>query len=274
MGRATQKRSVVQMSAAGSRRGIDWVIGEEPLEIQLGGEPYAITMRTPGDDFELVHGFLFAEGIIARPDQVRRLSYRGGVAADGTRSYNVIDATLAAGVAPPTRTRNVYTSSSCGVCGTSSIESVERLSAFDPSLDEARVSVGDLLGLADQSRANQRLFDKTGGVHASALFSVAHETPRLVCLREDVGRHNAVDKLVGRALQRGELPLAQTVLQLSGRVSFELVQKAHLAGIPIVSAVGAPSALALDLAERAGITVAGFARGGRVNVYTHPGRIH
>lgn len=261
------------MNAAGHKRHIDWVIGEEPLEIQLGGEPYAVTMRTPGDDFELVHGFLFAEGIITDAQQVRRLSYRGGVSADGTRSYNVIDATLAAGVAPPPRTRNVYTSSSCGVCGTSTIESVERPSAYDPSQDTASLSVGDLLRLGQTSRAGQRLFDKTGGVHAAALFSVATDAPRLIGLREDVGRHNAVDKLVGRALQRGELPLRETVLQLSGRISFELVQKAHLAGIPIVSAVGAPSALALDLAEQAGITVAGFARGGRVNVYTRSERI-
>lgn len=261
------------MSATGSRRLIDWVIGEEPLEIQLGGEPYAVTMRTPGHDFELVNGFLFSEGIISHGDQVRRLSYRGGVAADGTRDYNVLDATLTDGLAPPPRTRNVYTSSSCGVCGTSSMESVERASVYDPSLDTASVAAADLLKLGEQALQQQRLFAKTGGVHAAAIFSLSGGQPELVSVREDVGRHNAVDKLVGRALQRAELPLAQTVLQLSGRVSFELVQKAHLAGIPIVSAVGAPSALALDLAERAGITVAGFARDGRVNVYTRPERI-
>lgn len=270
MVRAAKRRPVQRVSRDGSTTRTDVLAGEEPLEIQLHGAPYSVTMRTPGDDFDLVFGFLYSEQIIARPEDVVTLSYRGGVDPDGSRSYNVIDATLAPGVGIPERSRAVYTSSSCGVCGTASMEAIERLSAFDVAADPGRVGLDVLLGLPERLRAAQTLFGRTGGVHASGLFTPEGE---LVCAREDVGRHNALDKVVGWALREGRLPLAGHVLQVSGRLSFELVQKAHLAGLPVLTAVGAPSALAVEVAEQAGITAVGFMRSEGCNVYSHPERI-
>lgn len=249
---------------------------EEPLQIRLrsaAGEArdLSVTMRTPGDDFDLVAGFLVGEAIVADRGQLSSMRYCAGTDEAGEQTFNVIDATLAPGVAlPPMRVeRLVTTTSACGICGTTSIADVVR-TAPQRAPDPLVVDLATVLGLPERLQADQTLFSRTGGVHAAGLFSATGE---LLCLREDVGRHNAVDKVIGWALRWGRLPLTGTVLQVSGRASFELVQKAHLAGIPVLAAVGAPSSLALELADTAGLTVVGFSRGSSANVYTHPERI-
>lgn len=276
MGRLTASRRVTRITLDGvNRQRPDAVAVEEPLEIRVAGSPLSVTMRTPGHDVELAAGFLVSEGVIHRGDQFSRAIHCGGPGTGGEdgNTYNVLDLTLAPGVALPSPDipRNFYTTSSCGVCGTASIEAVEKVSSYDVAEDGIRVGAVDLAAYPDRLREGQKVFAKTGGLHAAALFDV--ETGALLVVREDVGRHNAVDKVVGWALLNDRLPLRGTVLQVSGRVSFELVQKAVMAGIPILSAVSAPSSLAIELAERAGLTVAGFVRGGSMNVYTRPDRI-
>lgn len=250
----------------------DVLAGEEPLEIRLGSKSFSVTMRTPGDDFDLVAGFLVSEGIVWEPGQLLSLRYCAGVDDNGEQTFNVVEAQLRPDVQLPDTTmeRHIYTSSSCGICGTASIDAVRKSAHYSVHDDAAKVSLGTLAGMPDRLRESQKLFDRTGGVHAAGLFSMDGE---LLCLREDVGRHNAVDKVVGWALREGRLPLSGTVLQVSGRASFELVQKAQLAGIPMLAAVSAPSSLAADLAEESGITLVGFSRGTSLNCYTHPGRI-
>jgi FdhD protein len=245
----------------------DTVAAEEPLEIRLSGTPLAVTMRTPGDDFDLVHGFLVTEGVIGSADDVLGLRYCDSVDPDGRNTYNVVDVDLAAGVEPPDTAldRNFYTSSSCGVCGKASIEAIRTRTRYDVAGDPVRVGLATLLALPDRLRAAQQVFDKTGGLHAAGLFTAEGE---MVALREDVGRHNAVDKVVGDAVRRGRLPLAGHVLVVSGRASFELTQKAAMAGIPVLAAVSAPSSLAVELAADVGITLVGFLRGDGCNVYT------
>ncbi|WP_043600515.1 formate dehydrogenase accessory sulfurtransferase FdhD [Cellulomonas flavigena] len=276
--RVTRRRRVQRMGASGLVRDrADLLAGEEPLEIRVHGQPFTVTMRTPGDDVDLVTGFLVSEGVVRSSQDLRSIARRGGVTPAGEPDDNVVDVRLAVGVAPPARElhRHVYTSSSCGVCGTSSIEAVRKVSAHDPRTDDVAVRVHHLLALPGRLRERQTTFDRTGGVHAAGLFLPAAEgEPRLACLREDVGRHNAVDKVVGWAVRAGLLPLRGAVLQLSGRVSFELVQKAAMAGVPVVSAVSAPSALAVELGEELGVTVIGFNRGDTLNVYSHAHRIH
>jgi FdhD protein len=244
---------------------------EEPLEIRLDGTPFQVTMRTPGSDVELVHGLLVAEQVISEAGQVVLARYCDGAGPDGLNTYNVLDVTLGPGAARPEPglQRNVLTSSACGVCGVASIEQVTRRSPYllDPDL---RVPAGMLAGAPDLLREQQRTFARTGGLHAAGLLDVAGG---MRCVREDVGRHNAVDKVIGWAVQQGRLPLSSTVLCVSGRASFELTQKAVLAGIPILVAVSAPSSLAVELAEQAGLTLVGFARGDQMNVYTHPERV-
>lgn len=276
MGRLTASRRVTRITLDGvNRQRPDAIAVEEPLEIRVAGSPLSVTMRTPGHDVELAAGFLVSEGVIHRGDQFSRAIHCGGPGTGGEdgNTYNVLDLTLAPGVALPSPdiARNFYTTSSCGVCGTASIEAVEKVSSYDVAEDGIRVEAVDLAAYPDRLREGQKVFAKTGGLHAAALFDV--ETGALLVVREDVGRHNAVDKVVGWALLDDRLPLRGTVLQVSGRVSFELVQKAVMAGIPILSAVSAPSSLAIELAERAGLTVAGFVRGGSMNVYTRPDRI-
>jgi len=272
MGRVTQRRRVTTVHADGSSSKVDLIAAEEPLELRLGGESFTVTMRTPGHDFELVAGFLVAEGIIRSREELRSLRYCAGTDELGNQTYNVIDAELDPSLPPISllRTRNVLTTSACGICGTTSIDAVEKTI---PSREQAllQLDTDTLLSLPDRMRAAQQLFRKTGGVHAAALFDA---TGTLLSLREDVGRHNAVDKVVGWALTQGLLPLTGTVLQVSGRASFELVQKAALAGIEMLAAVGAPSSLAVDLAERSGLTLAGFSRGRSINLYTHPERVN
>jgi FdhD protein len=250
----------------------DTVAAEEPLEIRLRGRPLAVTMRTPGHDFDLVHGFLTTEGVIGASDDVAGLRYCDGVDDEGRNTYNVVDVDLADGVEPPDTAldRNFYTSSSCGVCGKASIDAIRTRTRYDVAADPLRLPLATLLALPDRLRAAQQVFDKTGGLHAAGLFTADGE---LVALREDVGRHNAVDKVVGDAVREGRLPLAGHVLMVSGRASFELTQKAAMAGIPVLAAVSAPSSLAVELARDTGITLVGFLRGDGCNVYTCTERI-
>ncbi|MBM7471231.1 FdhD protein [Subtercola frigoramans] len=251
----------------------DLLAVEEPLEIRVGGRALAITMRTPGHDFELAAGFLVSEGVVSAHDEYSGARYCAGVNDDGENTFNVLDITLGPGVAPPDPSleRNFYTTSSCGLCGKASIDAVRTLSKFDVSDDPLRLDAALLAEFPDRLRARQETFEKTGGLHAAALFDGT--TGELLVLREDVGRHNAVDKVVGWALTEGLLPLRGTVLMVSGRASFELTQKASMAGIPVLAAVSAPSSLAAELGHELGMTVVGFLRGSSMVVYSAPERI-
>ncbi|WP_222856522.1 formate dehydrogenase accessory sulfurtransferase FdhD, partial [Microbacterium trichothecenolyticum] len=276
------------------RRRPDTLAVEEPLEIRVAGEPLTVTMRTPGHDIELAAGFLVSEGVISAPADLRSAIHCGGpgtgsvastallsigvgpavpTASSSENTYNVLDLSLAPEVAPLVTdiARNFYTTSSCGVCGTASIEAIQKQSRYDVAADAAAVDATLLMALPDALRAGQQVFDKTGGLHAAALFDAG--SGELLVLREDVGRHNAVDKVIGWAVLEDRLPLTGTVLQVSGRASFELVQKAIMAGIPALSAVSAPSSLAVELATASGLTLVGFSRGSSLNVYSRPDRI-
>ncbi|MGV9194476.1 formate dehydrogenase accessory sulfurtransferase FdhD [Microbacterium sp. MC2] len=301
MGRITARAPVVKISTGGaSRRRADTLAVEEPLEIRVGGAPLTVTMRTPGHDVELAAGFLVSEGVLTHAGQFASAIHCGGPGTGGTpatavdaggaapgtaslqvlgtaagegNTYNVLDVTLAAGVALPASdlARNFYTTSSCGVCGKASIEAVATVSAFDLSADDTVVDPALLVDLPERLRSEQRVFDKTGGLHAAGLFDLA--TGELLVVREDVGRHNAVDKVVGWAVLGDRLPLRGTALMVSGRASFELAQKAVMAGIPMLTAVSAPSSLAVELAAGAGLTLVGFLRGDTMNVYAGAERL-
>lgn len=271
MSRLTQISKVTTLGVDGTvRRREDVLAAEEPLEVRIGDEPFSVTMRTPGADFDLVGGFLVSEGVIAAAEELISLRFCAGEDEDGKQTFNVVQAQLRPDVQLPDLHRHVYTTSSCGICGTASIDAVRKSSRFHPEQDPASFELDTLLGLPEQLRSGQRIFDKTGGVHAAGLYRATGE---LLCLREDVGRHNAVDKVVGWALREGLLPLRGTVLQVSGRASFELVQKAAMAGIPLLSAVSAPSSLAVQLAKETGVTLIGFNRGKSLNVYAGPERV-
>lgn len=276
MGRLIQRVKATKIDIAGERRVLreEALAVEEPLEIRLGHDSFSVTMRTPGDDFDLVAGFLVAEGIIFEPDQLISLRFCAGEDENGVQTFNVVEAQLRPDVALPgaAAQRHVTTTSACGICGTASIDAVRKSSHMPvvappgaPLIDAAVLAT-----LPDVLREQQKLFEKTGGVHAAGLFAADGE---LLSLREDVGRHNAVDKVIGAAFRDKQLPLADTILQVSGRASFELVQKAAMAGIPILAAVSAPSSLAVELAKEAGVTLVGFSRGNTLNVYTHPDRV-
>jgi FdhD protein len=245
---------------------------EEPMEIRAGGpgqEPasVAVTMRTPGHDFELAVGFLAGEGLIRSRDEVASVRYCD-LPPDEPQLYNVVSVFLTRPFEPAGAERRFYTTSSCGICGKASLDQVEVHCAAIPPGPPLPASV--VVSLPDALRAAQRIFEQTGGLHAAGLFE---RTGRVIAVREDVGRHNAVDKLVGRALLAGELPLSDGVLMVSGRVSFELVQKAAVAGLPVLCAVSAPSSLAVEAAARLGLAVVGFVRGRGFNVYSHPERL-
>ncbi|MFJ2862480.1 formate dehydrogenase accessory sulfurtransferase FdhD [Kitasatospora sp. NPDC087314] len=272
MGRVTVPRRVLRLRGGVPSHRPDTLAAEEPMEIRVGGRPLTVTMRTPGGDFDLAAGFLVSEGVLHRADEVAGIRYCAGATADGGNTYNVVDVALAPGVATPDASleRNFYTTSSCGLCGKASLDAVRTTAAWTVAEDRLRVSPHLLSALPERLRAAQKVFDSTGGLHAAGLFDA---DGRLLCLREDVGRHNAVDKVVGHALREGLLPLRETVLMVSGRASFELVQKAVMAGIPLLAAVSAPSSLAVDLAEESGLTLVGFLRGDSMNVYTGADRI-
>jgi FdhD protein len=280
MGRITARKPVVKITiGVGQTRRPDTLAVEEPLEIRVAGTPLVVTMRTPGHDVELAAGFLVSEGVISSGEHFRSAIHCGGPGTGGPlagtteNTYNVLDVALAAGVPLPSPdlARNFYTTSSCGLCGKASIEAVETVSVYDVAADDTAVDAEALARLPDLLRARQEVFDKTGGLHAAALFDAV--TGELLVLREDVGRHNAVDKVIGWAVLENRLPLRGTVLQVSGRASFELVQKAVMAGIPILAAVSAPSSLAVDLAEASGLTLVGFLRGASMNVYSRADRV-
>ena len=274
MGRITARRTVTRITIGDGRTTREDVLAvEEPLEIRVGGKAMTITMRTPGHDFDLAAGFLVTEGVIAHSHQLGAIRYCAGGQVDGENTYNVLDVSLAAGVPlpDPSLERNFFMTSSCGICGKASIDAVRTLSAHPVGADPLRVPAELLATLPDRLREGQDVFDKTGGLHAAALFDGT--TGELLVLREDVGRHNAVDKVIGWATKEGLLPLSGLVLMVSGRASFELVQKASMAGIPILAAVSAPSSLAIELAEEVGMTVVGFLRGPSMVVYSGDQRI-
>ncbi|MGB9033209.1 MAG: formate dehydrogenase accessory sulfurtransferase FdhD [Paeniglutamicibacter sp.] len=273
MGRKIVRRRITRATLDGARIAREEKLAvEEPLEIRFNGTSFTTSMRTPGDDFDMVAGFLLAEGLISRTEHLVSMRYCAGTDEDGNQTFNVIDVQLGFGAQAPdmSAARNVVTSSACGICGTNSIDEVTKKSSYP--LDPARghLPVQTLLKMPDTLRDAQELFSATGGVHAAGLFTTAGE---LLVLREDVGRHNAVDKVVGAALREHKLPLHDCVLQVSGRASFELVQKAAMAGIPVLSAVSAPSSLAVELADETGLTLAAFSRGSTVNIYTHADRV-
>jgi FdhD protein len=257
----------------------DAVAIEEPLEIRMEYGPAAnrritnvsVTMRTPGNDSELASGFLFTEGIIKQAADIQNVDHCFIACAENKE--NVIQVTLADNVIPHLQNaeRNFYTTSSCGVCGKGSINAIRTVSSYDANIPDSNSIDNDVLtSLPDILAQHQKIFADTGGLHASALFTIQGE---LLLVREDVGRHNALDKLIGAALNRGMLPLNNLVLLLSGRISFELVQKAVMAGVNIIAAVGAPSSLAVHLAQEFNITLAGFLRGQRFNIYTAQQRV-
>ncbi len=247
---------------------------EEPLEIRLVArgrhQTVAVTMRTPGADFELAVGFLFAEGVIAGRDDVRRMTYCTDPDVDGDQRHNIVNVELA-GAAPDLRSleRHFFTTSACGVCGRATLDALE-LRGCAAATGGPHVPVDVLYALPERLRGAQSLFEATGGLHAAGLFDATGE---LVAIREDVGRHNALDKLVGWAVLQGRVPLAEHVLLASGRTSYEILQKAIVAGLPMVCGISAPSSLAVDLAERFGVTLVGFLRERRCNVYAHAGRV-
>lgn len=272
MSRLTARRPVLRIEGANRRRVQDTLAAEEPLELRVDGRALSVTMRTPGHDVELAHGFLLTEGVIGGPSDVFAARYCDSVDDSGRNTYNVLDVALGPGVAPPDvgLERNFYTTSSCGVCGKAALDAVRLSTRFPPADDPVTVSAATLSTLPDALRTAQRIFASTGGLHAAGLFTADGE---LLVAREDVGRHNAVDKTLGRALLDGRVPAAGTVLMVSGRASFELVQKAGMAGVPVLAAVSAPSSLAVELAVELGMTLVGFLRGTTMNVYAGTQRI-
>ena len=251
----------------------DMLAVEEPLEMRVNGRSLAVTMRTPGNDFDLAAGFLVSEGIIAEGAHFSAARYCAGATVDGENTYNVLDVTLAPGVAAPDPSleRNFLTNSSCGLCGKASIDAVRTKSRFSIDADDLRVDAELLVSLPDKLREHQAVFEKTGGLHAAALFDGT--TGELLVAREDVGRHNAVDKVIGWAVKENRLPLSGTVLRVSSRGSFELAQKAMMAGIPVLAAVSAPSSLAAEFATEVGMTLVGFLRGRSMVIYSGAERI-
>ena len=272
MGRVTARRRAHHLTADHAVTRAETLVVEEPLEIRVDGNPITVTMRTPGADIELAQGFLLTEGLIRQRDDLASVRYCRGAEADGVNTYNVLDATLAPDVPKPDvdLTRNFYTTSSCGVCGKASLEAVRLSSTHCPGDDPSTVSAEIISTMPTQLRDAQKVFATTGGLHGAALFGV---DGTMLAVREDIGRHNAVDKVIGWALENGRVPLAGTVLLVSGRASFELTQKAVMAGIPILAAVSAPSSLAVDLASQSGLTLVAFLRGESMNVYTRPDRV-
>ncbi|KST62161.1 formate dehydrogenase accessory sulfurtransferase FdhD [Mastigocoleus testarum] len=246
----------------------DRLTTEEPLEIRLTSpqQTVAVTMRTPGADFELAAGFLYSEGVVSSREDIQRISYCVDSQVDGSQRYNIVNVTLKEGLIPDLKPleRHFFTTSACGVCGKASIEALKIMEL--PSVNtDIKVTPEVIYSLPEQLRSAQGIFQSTGGLHAAALFD---SKGTLLKLREDVGRHNAVDKLVGSAFMSGELPLSDRIVMVSGRSSFEILQKCIAAAVPIICAVSAPSSLAVSTAKEFGVTLIGFLRGQRFNVYS------
>jgi FdhD protein len=262
---------VTRVRGAELVRAVDCAAAEEPLEVRLHGQSFAVIMRTPGADRELAAGFLFAERVLTSADELGTIEYCTD--PDAKHPENIVNVTLVDGTGPKiehmlAERRQVTTNSSCGLCGRLTIESLRTEGQpLDASWSIGRSVVSTF---PDRLRASQRTFDATGGLHAAGLFTAEGH---LDDLAEDVGRHNAVDKVIGRMLMREALPLSDRVLFVSGRTSFEIVQKAFLAGIPVLVSVSAPSTLAIDLAVETGMTLVGFVRGNSFNIYAHPERV-
>ena len=276
MGRVTRRAPAVRYEVTADAqprmvRRPDTLAVEEPLEIRVDDEPLTVTMRTPGDDFDLTLGFLHSEGLITSADDVARLMHCLDEDADGSPTYNVVDVTLRPGMSLPDNARRAFlTTSACGVCGTAAIDALQTTSRYAVAADPVSVDPAVLCSLPGRMRNAQKGFDRTGGMHAAGLFTADGE---LLVVREDVGRHNAVDKVVGWALREHRVPLTGHVLVVSSRASFELAQKAHAAGIPVLAAVSAASSLAVDLADRVGLTLVGFVRPPHLTVYAGEQRL-
>jgi FdhD protein len=260
---------VVEWQDGAERRIPDDLAAEEPLEIRIGGAPITITMRTPGDDFELAAGFLHAEGIVDRREDIARISFGRG--PDGSLSGNVVEVALRRDRAVDLGAlqRHFVAASSCGVCGRTSVDAL-RARETPPPNARFRITPDLLTHLPVVLHAAQRVFGRTGGLHAAGLFEA---NGKLVAAREDIGRHNAVDKVIGDAVLHGRLPLSERVLLVSGRGGFEIVQKAIVAGVPVLASVSAPSSLAVQLAREGGLTLVGFLRDRRFVVYSHANRV-
>lgn len=272
MGRVTDRRPVVRVRDGAVTRRPDTLTVEEPMELRLDGRALTVTMRTPGHDFDLAVGFLVSEGVVGSAEEVASVRYCAGATEDGSNTYNIVEVGLAPGVAVPDLAleRNFYTTSSCGLCGKASLEAVRTSTRWGVAEDPLRVTTATLAELPDRLREAQKVFESTGGLHAAGLFTADGDP---IHVREDVGRHNAVDKVIGAALREGRLPLRETILMVSGRASFELVQKAVMAGIPMLTAVSAPSSLAVDLAREQGLSLVGFLRGASMNLYSATERV-
>jgi len=263
-----QFKIVKQKLGAARVETMDFLAGEEPLEIRVKGKSVAVTMRTPGNDEELACGFLLSEGILHERSDVIEIGYCAAAREEAT--HNILNVFLAPAVAVDFEklTRNVFASSSCGMCGKASIESVHQ--HFPPIKSAANISAEVLCRLPDLLRGGQDAFTQSGGLHAAGIFDL---DGNLLVVREDVGRHNALDKVIGWGYLNRKLPFDQHVLMVSGRASFEIMQKALAAGIPIIAAVSAPSSLAVDFARESNQTLAGFLRGNTFNIYSAPERI-
>ena len=273
MGRVTTRCRAQHLTAESAIARPETLVVEEPMEIRVNGRPITVTMRTPGSDIELAQGFLLTEGITTRRDDVLAVRYcRGSAGPDGANTYNVLDVTLAGDVPPPSVdiTRNFYTTSSCGVCGKASIDAVRLVSRYSTADQTVNIAASTLTAMPDRLRSAQKVFSSTGGLHGAALFD---PDGTMLVVREDIGRHNAVDKVIGWALENDRIPLGRAVLLVSGRASFELTQKCAMAGAPILAAVSAPSSLAVELAVQSGITLVAFLRGDSMNVYSRPDRV-
>jgi FdhD protein len=268
-GRGVAERRVVKVSGGAARRARDRLAVEEPLELRVAGRPVGVTMRTPGNDFELAIGYCISERLVAGPEDVEAVRF---CAPEGqAQEYNVLTVDLRQGVPlpDPSLDRLAVTSSSCGVCGKASIDAVT-VACASLAGDTLAVPGEVLAAIPARVREAQRVFEQTGGLHAAAICDPAGAVR---CVREDVGRHNAVDKVIGWAATERRLPLTGMVLFVSGRCSFEVVQKAAVAGVPLVAAVSAPTSLAVELADQVGMTLVGFLRGDSMNLYTHPHRV-
>jgi FdhD protein len=283
MGRVTTRRRVAHLTATADGPMLtqrpETLVVEEPLEIRLNGSPLTVTMRTPGSDVELAQGFLLTEGIIGGRGEIATVRYCRAATADpranaddGLNTYNVLDVTTTPGMPAPDVSvrRNFFATSSCGVCGKASLDAVATISRHCPGDDPTVVAAETLTAMPGQLRTAQKVFASTGGLHAAALFAA---DGTLLVVREDIGRHNAVDKAVGWAVEQDRIPLSGTVLLVSGRASFELAQKSVMAGVPVLAAVSAPSSLAVDLAAESGLTLVAFLRGDSMNIYSRADRI-